>query len=306
MMEKTAKNVFNSKRRSELRFITLALIYPMVIFAIFYLYVNFNSLILALKVWDGDKFVFADDLLTNFKLTFNLLTKDPTMIQGLKNQILIYAYGIFINQPFQIVISYFIWKKIPLGGIFKVIIFIPSIVSTMVYVTIGRYIFTELLPLIVGNPYLRLLDSAKTQFTSVFIYTILIHVGTNIVYYLGAISGVDQSVVEYGKLDGLNSPRELWHIILPHIWPTMISFIIVTTSQFFTEKLTLYDFFGGGAEPRSYTLGYYYYKLVFSNNTLQIANYPEGAAAGFMFTIIAVPLTFGLKYLLERFGPSED
>ncbi len=305
MMEKTAKNVFNSKRRSELTFITLALIYPMIIFAIFYLYVNFNSFLLALKVEQDGAFVFADDLFANFRKTFRMLTKDPVMIQGLKNQLLIYAYGIFINQPFQIIISYFIWKKIPLGGLFKIIIFIPSIVSTMVYVSIGRYMFNELVPLIVGyQP--RLLDDFDTQFPTVFIYSILIGVGGNIVYYLGAISGVDQSVVEYGKLDGLNSPRELWHIVLPHIWPTMISFIVVTTSQFFTEKLMLYDFFGGGAHTSSYTLGYYYFQLVFSNNTLNMTAYPEGAAAGLMFTIIAVPLTFGVKYLLERFGPSED
>ncbi len=306
MMEKTAKNVFNSKRRSELTFITLALIYPMLIFAIFYVYVNFNSFLLALKVERDGAFVFADDLFGNFRKTFTMLTKDPIMIQGLKNQLLIYAYGIFINQPFQIIISYFIWKKIPLGGLFKVVIFIPSIISTMVYVTIGRYIFSEIIPLITGDPTALFLERLDTQFTAIFIYSILIGVGGNIVYYLGAISGVDQSVVEYGKLDGLNSIRELWHIVLPHIWPTMISFIVVTTSQFFTEKLMLYDFKGGGASTSAYTLGYYYFILVFSNNTLNTSAYPEGAAAGLIFTIIAVPLTFTIKYLLERFGPSED
>ncbi len=306
-MEKTAKNVFNSKRRSEIKFITLSLIYPMIIFAIFYLYVNFNSIMLSMKTLnDNGKFVFADDLLVNFKKTFRLLTSEFELTRGLRNQVIIYLYGIFINQPFQIIISYYMWRKIPLNGFFRVVIFIPSIVSTMVYVTIGRYIFTEIIPLIVGNPKLRLLADPNTQFISVFIYSILIGVGGNIVYYLGAISSVDASVVEYGKLDGLNSFGELWHIVLPHVWPTMISFIIVTTSQFFTEKLMLYDFFGGGAEPSASTLGYYYFRLVFSNNTLNVGQYPEGAAAGLIFTIIAVPFTFGIKYLLERFGPSED
>lgn len=306
MMGKKEKNVFNSKRRSELTFVTLALIYPMIIFAIFYLYVNFNSILLALKVYDDGKFVYAEDLLYNFKKTFQLFAHEYTLKQGLKNQLLVYAYGIFINQPFQIIISYYIWRKIPLGGLYKIVIFIPSIVSTMVYVTIGQYIFNDVIPLIVGNEYLRLLEAESSQFWSVFIYSILIGVGGNIVYYLGAISSVDQSVVEYGKLDGLNSLGELWHIVVPHIWPTMISFIVVTTSQFFTEKLMLYDFFGGGAHPQAQTLGYYYFKLVFSNNTLNVGSYPEGAAAGFLFTLIAVPFTFGVKYLLERFGPSEE
>lgn len=306
-MEKTAKSVFNSKRRSEIKFITLSLIYPMIIFAIFYLYVNFNSIMLSMKTLnDNGKFVFADDLLVNFKKTFRLLTSEFELTRGLRNTTIVYLYGIFINQPFQIIISYYMWRKIPLNGFFRVVIFIPSIVSTMVYVTIGRYIFTEIIPLIVGNPKLRLLTDPSTQFVSVFIYSILIGVGGNIVYYLGAISSVDASVVEYGKLDGLNSFGELWHIVLPHVWPTMISFIIVTTSQFFTEKLMLYDFFGGGVEPSASTLGYYYFRLVFSNNTLNVGQYPEGAAAGLIFTIIAVPFTFGFKYLLERFGPSED
>ena len=158
---------------------------------------------------------------------------------------------------------------------------------------------------LLDNEYLLLLEG-DNEFKTIFIYTILLGVGGNIVYYLGAMSSTDQSVVEYGKLDGLNSFRELWHIVLPHVWPTMISFIVVTTSQFFTEKLMLYDFFGGGADPSAYTLGYYYFKLVFSNNSLNVASYPEGAAAGLIFTIIAVPFTCGTKYLLERFGPSED
>ena len=305
-MAKQETNVFNSKRRSEIRFVTLALLYPLIIFAIFYLFVNFNSFLLALKVYEKGEYVFADDLFVNFKKTFDLFAHEFMIKRGLRNTAIIYAYGIFINQPFQVMLSYYIWRKIPLGGVYKVLIFIPSIVSTMVYVTIGKYIFNDLIPLLVKNETLRLLSSENTQFISVFAFSILIGVAGNIVYYLGAISGVDSSVVEYGKLDGLNSFGELWHIVLPHIWPTMISFMVVTTSQFFTEKLMLFDFFEGGANPSAYTLGYYYYKIVFSNNSLHADAFPEGAAAGLLFTIIAVPFTFGTKYLLERFGPSED
>lgn len=305
-MGKAEKNAFSSKRRSEIVFVTLAFIYPAIIFAIFYLFVNFNSFLLALKVYDNGVYVFGEDLLVNFKLTINNFLHEFSIKRGLKHTLLVYLYGIFINQPFQVILSYYIWRKIPLGGVYKVLIFIPSIVSTMVYVTIGKYIFNDIIPMIVGNEYLRLLDGEKTQFISVFIFSVLIGVAGNIVYYLGAMSSVDASVVEYGKLDGLNSIKELWHIVLPHIWPTMISFIVVTTSQFFTEKLMLFDFFEGGAKPSSYTLGYYYYKIVFSNNSLHAGSFPEGAAAGLLFTIIAVPFTFGIKKLLEKYGPSED
>lgn len=305
MAQTATKNAFNSKRRSELTFVTLCLIYPMVIFAIFYLYVNFNSILLAFKVYENGKFVFADDLFVNFRTMLVGFVSDYQLTTGIKNSLIIYVVGLAINMPLQIIFSYFIWKKIPLSGFFKVVIFIPSIVSSMVYVTVGGYIFKFIIPEVLGNKELFLLEGSK-QFPTVFIYGLLIGVGGNIVYYLGAMSSTDQSVVEYGKLDGLNSPREFWHIILPHIWPTMISFMVVATSQFFTEKGMFYAFFAGGAEPSAMTLGYYFFKLVFGGNTLNTPYFPQGAAGGFIFTMLAVPLTFGMKYLLERFGPSED
>jgi hypothetical protein len=33
---------------------------------------------------------------------------------------------------------------------------------------------------------------------------------------------------------------------------------------------------------------------------------PSVAALGFILTLIAIPLTFAVKRLLEKFGPSED
>jgi len=51
-------------------------------------------------------------------------------------------------------------------------------------------------------------------------------------------------------------------------------------------------------------MGYFLFTRVIGDNS-SVASYPYAAALGLLITVIATPLTFLLKYLLERFGPTE-
>lgn len=62
-----------------------------------------------------------------------------------------------------------------------------------------------------------------------------IYVGTNIwqevgwgsIIYLSALSGIDQSLYEACKIDGGGRLRQLWHITLPGILPTIVILLIM-------------------------------------------------------------------------------
>ena len=49
------------------------------------------------------------------------------------------------------------------------------------------------------------------------------------------------------------------------------------------------------------TFGYYLFSGIAEVKTMQ--EYPYYAATGLLLTFVAVPLTLGVKYLLEKFGP---
>lgn len=66
-----------------------------------------------------------------------------------------------------------------------------------------------------------------------------IYVGTNIwqecgwgsIIYLSALSGIDQSLYEACEIDGGGRMRQLWHITLPGILPTIVILLIMRMGQ---------------------------------------------------------------------------
>lgn len=66
-----------------------------------------------------------------------------------------------------------------------------------------------------------------------------IYVGTNIwqecgwgsIIYLSALSGIDQSLYEACKIDGGGRVRQMWHVTLPGILPTIVILLIMRMGQ---------------------------------------------------------------------------
>ena len=78
--------------------------------------------------------------------------------------------------------------------------------------------------------------------------------------YSGAMSGVSDSVIEAAKLDGITPIREFFYIIVPLIYPTLVTFLVVEVAGIFTNQMNLYNFYGLKAEYSLYTFGYFLYK----------------------------------------------
>ena len=93
--------------------------------------------------------------------------------------------------------------------------------------------------------------------------------------------------------------------MLPSIFPTISTFLITGVAGIFINQAGLFDFYGDGAQPISYTIGYYLFVKVVGGSG-GTAEYPYAAAAGLAMTFVAAPLTLLVKYLLEKYGPSED
>lgn len=89
----------------------------------------------------------------------------------------------------------------------------------------------------------------------------------------------------------------------------MRTFIIIGVGGIFTNQAYMLNFYslgdaGDAAAPYS-IFGYFFFREMY-NPSASLASYPYMSAVGVIFTLIAAPLTFGVKYLLERFGPKEE
>ncbi len=290
-------------------FLTAILIVPVICFFIFYVAVNFNSIIMAFQSYDTEKSTFYFDGLVNFKEFFKRLSQSTQLKYAIKNSALILALNIVISMPLCMFVSYCVTEKVPLFGFFKVVLFIPSIVSTFALTMVGRQVITYILPKFFGVPFDALVS--EEQFITVTLYDLYMGFSANMILYIGAMSSVSKEVSEYSQIDGCGFFGRFIHVVFPAIFPTVTTLLIVQLTNFFVSYGSMFSFTGQFANDESYTLGYYLFIMIYKasgsiGTTFSYVEYPLAAAMGVSFTLVAIPIVFGTRYLLQRFGPSEN
>lgn len=314
MTNKLTKNKGKIGLKSDRLFYCLILIFPVLQFIIFYIGVNLNSFLLAFKnieLDDNYHYVITFGF-EGFRKAFDLL-KDPEMAHIVEISFLSYFIKTAVSVPLGLLFSYYIAKKLFGAKFFRVILFLPSILSAIVMVTLFRYFVDNAIPAMIEDitgqeGVLSLLSmSDNVQYATIMFYNLWIGFGVSVLMYANAMSGIDPSVLEAAKIDGATAFKEFWHITMPSIFSTLSVFLIAGVAGIFTDQLNLYSFYGGDPQVANKTFGYY---MFFMTNSGAINNdmtkYPMLSAFGLMMTAVAVPLTFIVKRLLEKFGPSED
>lgn len=311
--ESKRKKSFSSVKKSETIFLTLFLAFPLIQFAIFYIGKNMNSILLAFQSYDieAGKFYFSG--LTEIKKVFESLWIEGTgLLDEMKRSGIMFLVSL-VMIPVNVFAAYCVWKNLPFAGFFKIILFLPSVVPSIVFVLLGRYFFQYGIPELLNMPNLDLLDGRNPNtmygFKTVLFFGCWMGFASGMVVYLGAMSGISEDVVEYGRLENMNFLQEFIYIVIPAIYPTITTYTVVAFAGFFVNYGYFFSFFGdGGSAPCTITLGHHFFCLVAGNGeTLGgEAAYPEAAAGGFLFTAVVVPLTLLVKYLMEKYGPSEE
>ena len=154
-----------------------------------------------------------------------------------------------------------------------------------------------------------LMDNPETTFPTLIAYNLWLGFGTNILLYSGAMSGINDSIVESAHLDGVNTIQEFVYITFPMIFSTFSTFIIAGLSGIFTQQLHLFSFYGSSAPAEIRTLGYYIHISTLNSGVIRkqgFFTYSELSALGLMITLIVLPITFGVRALFEKFGPSME
>jgi ABC-type sugar transport system permease subunit len=210
-----------------------------------------------------------------------------------------------VGITFSLVFSLYIFKKFPGAGMFKVLLFAPSILSAVVTVTMFRSFVDVVIPKVfnIDNGELGLLSNPDTKFWTIVFYNIWIGFGTQILMYSGAMNGIDPSITEAAKLDGANPWIEFFYIILPLIFPTIQTFLVTGVASIFTNQINLVAFEALNANIKYNTIGYYLFKKAAAPTQYE---YPIWATMGALLTLIAAPLTLIVRWLLDKFGPSVE
>ncbi len=293
----------SSLKKKDVIFLLSALTIPILQFIVFYIIVNFNSLAMTFQktldgvhyepngfntIADAVKLFFTDE-------SYKLIIKN-TFVQYFCAQIVVPIIALFF--------SYCIWKKVWGYQFFSAILFIPSVISQLVFVMIAQTAVDSILPALFDNPEIvETFNPYTTGFMTATIFHCFLSFGGQLILQLGAMSGIDQSVVEYGQLDGVNPWQEFRYIVFPHIWPTIISLFTIGVASIFTNQGMLFSFFGSGAPAQVKTFGTHIYITVL---TKRFAEYPIISALGTMLSVIVVAISNLAKHFMEKYGPNEE
>ena len=290
--------------RSKMVFYVCMMALPLLQFVLLWFCVNINSILLAFQRYDYDAGAYVWNAFDNFKTVFSDFVRVPFYAASLRNTVVIYLIGLVVGTPLSVLFSFYLYKKMPLHGLFKTILFVPHILSALIMVVLFKYFVDRAVPTLVelmtGKTINGLLANPKTTLATIIFYNVWTGFGTSTVMYSSTMAGISDSVVEAAKLDGITPMKELLHITIPMIWPTFATFVVVGFAGLFMNQAALYNFYGNDAEYRLYTFGYYFYV---SMRTSSISQYPYLAALGLILTAVALPLTLGLRKLMDRLGP---
>ena len=308
-MEKVKQKI-NKRKRSRNLFFAAIVALPLLQFCVFYIYVNFESIILAFRTYEPKLDSFGYDVsfagTANFEWAIEKMKTFPFLFT---NALKIFLIGVPISFVLALMFSFYLYKKYFASGVFKVILFLPQIISGLIFAVLFKYMVTDVYQTIVlkvsGKEVLGLLDNPDTRFGTLIFFNIWISFGVRVLMFSGSMSGIDPSIVESAQIDGVNVVQEFIHITLPLIYPTILSFIIIAVSDVMTGQYGLYNLFGRSAGDLQ-TIGYFLYLATLGADFVDTnPTYGQLSALGLILTCIMVPVTLILRKVLKKVGPSD-
>ena len=302
-----AKNV---RKRKRTIFLIAVLAIPTIQWVIFWLYVNSSSFVLAFKTQQGAW------SLTNFHQLWDQLNNPygATVGRALINTLKYWIVSIGVIFPLTVMIAYFIFKRIRFYKFFRIMFFFPAIVTSIILVSVYTMLVSpnglldSFLQLFGGGiPEQGLFNpdpNAPNRATNaILVYTVWTGFGTNVILIGSAMSRVPDSVLEAAKLDGCGLFRELMQLILPLIWPTLSTLLLLSLTSFFSSSGPILLFAPDGGAGTT-TLSFWIFKQVYGSGDFgQLGgsqNYGLVSATGLVFTCVWIPVILFVRWLMEK------
>jgi putative chitobiose transport system permease protein len=193
-------------------------------------------------------------------------------------------------------------QKLPGMSIYRVIFFIPGMMSMVVVSILFSEIFQTqgllndvLVNLHLTHGYFTWLGNPKLAIFFVMIVTIWAGQGQTMMFFLAALQAVEPELYDAAKVDGAGILRQVWNVTIPGIRLYLIYIIIGATTgalNIFTEIQIITS---GGPLSATTTLSYYIYQQAFVN-----ANFGYAAALQEIHWLLMLVFTLAQFIYLGR------
>ena len=270
-----------TSRCNERAYVKYIFILPAMAFFLVALVIPFFSGInIAFTNWDGLKADYDFVWFDNFKR----MATDLRLHQSLRNTLIYAGIGIVLNNVLTLSLALLfnrfkgIW-----GDICRLVVFIPSCLSTALSAFVWKFLYHFVWKAMTGlnSP----LGSEDTVLLAIAIIGLWNTAGINVLIYTAALRNVPNEMLEAARIDGATRWQLFRKIILPMISPSFTICITLTLTGLLKEFGTVMAATGGGPANSSTTVCMYIYNCLFSYNR---AGYGQAVALVFMVLLVLV------------------
>jgi ABC-type sugar transport system permease subunit len=293
-------------------FIFAMIIVPVLHFFVFYLYVNFNSIMMGFKYPVNGEETWSLRNFTWFFSEFNEGALNPAkanannIVYALMNTLKTFGVNL-IMFPIGFLTSYFIYKKVPGWWLYRVLFFLPMIIPAFVF----TYAYQTML--MNGSPIVALLQDihgwsyepsilseVEHANNAVLFFVIWQTIPGNLLLWSGSLSRVPDSVVESARLDGVNWVQEAIHIIIPVIWPTFaMQFLFLFIGLFGASGPVL--LLTNGANGTQTLSNWLYQQILMAGGNEASVAFNRVSAVGILMTVVTLPICLGIRAIQGKF-----
>ena len=204
--------------------------------------------------------------------------------------IIVVPCSLFISFTISIMILPFSKK---LQSIFKALYYLPGIASGVAIAVVWLWlydsspsgIFNRILDLF-GIASQNWLSSSKTAMLSLIMMALLSSHGSNIIIYMAALHGIDNTYFEAAEIDGATFFQKIRYIVFPLCKPTTLFLLVTGIIGSFQVFMNAYMMTGGGPDNNTTMIG-----LLIFNNAFTYGKYGLACAQAIILALVIGLLT---------------
>lgn len=205
------------------------------------------------------------------------LLKSKEFYKVIWNTFLYVVGAVPILATVPLVLAILINQKIRCLNLYKILIYLPVIISIVVVAIAFKWLyatqgilnyFAELFKI---SP-IEWLTSPDVAIWSVIIVTIYKGIGYYMMIYLSALIGAPKDLLEAAEVDGAGLIQKHLNVTIPYLMPTIALVVTVSTISALKVFAEIYVMTRGGPLDSTKTIVYYIYERAFENLDLSMAS----------------------------------
>lgn len=282
-------------------FILSCVVVPVVQWLIFYVYAHLDAFGMAFTNKNGEL------SLDNYVRLYNEFTSETSDIRlALKNTLI--TFGItFLTYIPHVLVSYFLYKKVPGHKFYRIVFFLPSIIfSVAISTAFVRMLDTNgFIAQAVGNA-MNLDYSpellADSRFANIVVLAEMVWLAFpgNMIIWGGTFARIPEDVLESAQVDGVTWWQEFTKIIVPLVWPTVALQMVLLFCGIFGASANVFLLTGGKYGTINLSTWMYLQLLNNSGGSYSSNVYNYMSSVGMVMTVIAITISIVIRRYTDK------